>query len=50
MDEDSETTTTRRGVIVDVIIVDIIGDMVGLPTSRRDGRGERCGRRRRRMI
>tara|TARA_B100000003_G_scaffold170713_1_gene158067 strand:- start:176 stop:331 length:156 start_codon:yes stop_codon:yes gene_type:complete len=51
MDEDEETRTTRRGVILDVIvIVDIIGDIVGHPTSRRDGRGGRCGRRRRRMI
>lgn len=53
MDEDSETTRTRRGVEMDVIIViiDTIGDIiVGRPTSRRDGRGERCARRRRRMM
>ena len=54
MDEDSETTRTRRGVEMDVIIVidiDTIGDIiVGRWTSRRDGRGERCARRRRRMM
>ncbi len=53
MDEDSETTRTRRGVKMDVIIVIIvdIGDIiVGRSTSRRDGRGERCARRRRRMM
>ena len=54
MDEDSETTRTRRGVEMDVIVViiiDTIGDIiVGRPTSRRDGRGERCARRRRRMM
>ena len=53
MDEDSETTRTRRGVIVDVIVIIIvdIGDIiVGRSTSRRDGRGERCARRRGRMM
>ena len=53
MDEDEETRTTRRGVILDVIVIDIdtIGDIiVGRWTSRRDGRGERCARRRRRMM
>lgn len=54
MDEDSETTRTRREVKMDVIVIVIIVDIgdiiVGRSTSRRDGRGERCARRRRRMM
>ncbi len=44
MDEDAETTKTRLGVIVDIIVIIItIGEIMGnrRKTSRRDGRGRR---------